>query len=304
MDVGGRSQAGVAGFAGDQPPVRSAAVSAEVGAGAASEEPASARSRRSAGRAPPIRSARSACARRAPASSPASRPIRDAAQRARRRDQGRRSSSATARSSSRRRARSTARSSTRSRSIRRSCERIESLFPGRDFDAVTDKLHNHGIVVDQARPRRGAHDRPHQPLQHDVRPVLHGRQPGRLRPRADAGRRQAAARRRDQHQAAAADDDPVLRRRADHLADLPRRRPLRARGRLLQRAGRDQRHPLRAGAGVRPRGARRRAAHRLSAVRRRHRRRPTPTARSATCSTSSCAPSRICTPPASTSAWS
>ena len=53
-------------------------------------------------------------------------------------------------------------------------------------------------VVDQARPRRGADHRPDQPLQHDVRSVLHGRQPGRLRARADARRGQAAARRRDQ----------------------------------------------------------------------------------------------------------
>ena len=37
----------------------------------------------------------------------------------------------------------------------------------------------------QARPRLGAHRRPDQPLQHDVRSVLHGRQPGRLRARAD-----------------------------------------------------------------------------------------------------------------------
>ena len=43
-------------------------------------------------------------------------------------------------------------------------------------------------VVDQVRPRRGADDRPDQPLQHDVRSVLHGRQSGRLRPRADAAR--------------------------------------------------------------------------------------------------------------------
>ena len=57
-------------------------------------------------------------------------------------------------------------------------------------------------------------------------------------------------------QAAAADDGAVLRRRADDLADLPRRGALRAAGRLLQRAGGDQRHPLRAGAGLR---ARRRA---------------------------------------------
>ncbi len=41
-------------------------------------------------------------------------------------------------------------------------------------------------VVDPAWPRRGAHDRPDQSLQHDVRPVLHGREPGRVRARAHA----------------------------------------------------------------------------------------------------------------------
>ena len=54
----------------------------------------------------------------------------------------------------------------------------------------------------QARPRLGAHGGPHQPLQHDVRPVLHGRQPGRVRPRADVGRHQDGARQRHHHQAA------------------------------------------------------------------------------------------------------
>ena len=49
---------------------------------------------------------------------------------------------------------------------------------------------------DQARPRLGADGRPDQPLQHDVRPVLHGREPGRLRPRADVGRHQDGARQR------------------------------------------------------------------------------------------------------------
>ena len=39
-----------------------------------------------------------------------------------------------------------------------------------------------------ARPRVGADGRPDQPLQHDVRPVLHGREPGRVRPRAVAGK--------------------------------------------------------------------------------------------------------------------
>ena len=77
-------------------------------------------------------------------------------------------------------------------------------------------------LVDQVRPRRGADGRPDEPLQHDVRPVLHGREPGRLRPRAHARRGQADPRRRDHDQAAAADDRAVLRRRADDLADLPR----------------------------------------------------------------------------------
>ena len=111
-------------------------------------------------------------------------------------------------------------------------------------------------VVHPAWPRRGAHDRPDEPLQHDVRPVLHGCEPGRLRARAHVAGGEAAARRRAQHQAPPPDDGAVLGRRADDLADLPRRGALRARDRLLQRAGRHQRHPLRAGRRVR---ARRRA---------------------------------------------
>ncbi len=46
-------------------------------------------------------------------------------------------------------------------------------------------------VVHQVRPRRRADRRPDEPLQHDVRPVLHGRQPGRVRPRAVVRRRAA-----------------------------------------------------------------------------------------------------------------
>ncbi len=45
------------------------------------------------------------------------------------------------------------------------------------------------LVDDQVRPRLGADDRPDEPLQHDVRPVLHGREPGRVRPRARRGKR-------------------------------------------------------------------------------------------------------------------
>ena len=63
-----------------------------------------------------------------------------------------------------------------------------ALFPGRDFRGGHRHAAQSRHVVDQARPRRGAHDRPDQPLQHDVRSVLHGRQSGRLRPRADARR--------------------------------------------------------------------------------------------------------------------
>ena len=76
-------------------------------------------------------------------------------------------------------------------------------------------------LVHQVRPRRGPDGRPDQPLQHDVQPVLHGRQPGRLRPRARVGRGQEAPRRRGLDQAAPPDVGPVLRRRADALAALP-----------------------------------------------------------------------------------
>ena len=153
----------------------------------------------------------------------------------------------------------------------------------------------------QVRAGVRADDRPDEPLQHDVRPVLHGREPGRVRPRARLGRHQDAARQRDLDQAEAADVGAVLGRRADHLAVLPRRRALRPRGRLQQRAGGHQRHRVR-------------QERRTSRAPR-----PTPacatptcsstasgmprtrTGWSATCSTSSCGPSRTCTRRASTS---
>ena len=153
----------------------------------------------------------------------------------------------------------------------------------------------------QARPWLGAHRRPDQPLQHDVRPVLHGRQPGRLRPRADLGRHQAGARQRHQHQAQAADVGAVLRRRADAVAVLPRRRPLRPQGRLHLGAGGDQRHRVRqerrSSPSRRPRPgcATPTCSSTASATP------PTRTAGSATCSTSSSRRSRTSTTPASTS---
>ena len=135
-------------------------------------------------------------------------------------------------------------------------ERLESLFPGRDFDAVTDTLHNHGtssikhgrgavLTIDLTNRCNMMCD----PCFMDANQVgyVHELTLDEVKQLLDDA---------VEHQAAAADDGAVLRRRADDLADFPRRRPLRARGRVLQRPGRDQRHPLRAGAGVR---ARRRA---------------------------------------------
>ena len=126
---------------------------------------------------------------------------------------------------------------------------------------------------DQARPRLGAHHRPDQPLQHDVRPVLHGREPGGLRARADLGRHQDGARQRHLNQAAPPDVGAVLRRRADHVAVLPRRGPLREEGGLQQRPGGHQRHRVREEPRVLPPGGRSRPALRLPAVRRHRQRR-------------------------------
>ena len=109
----------------------------------------------------------------------------------------------------------------------------------------------------EVRARQRAHRRPHQPLQHDVRPVLHGREPGRLRPRARVGRGPADPRRLDDHQAAPPDERAVLGRRADALAALPPRRQIRPRHRVFLRAVCNQRHPLRAGPRVLPRRRRR-----------------------------------------------
>ena len=104
---------------------------------------------------------------------------------------------------------------------------LEEVFPGRDIRAHNDAdLHHHGSSHHHPRPRRGADHRPHQPLQHDVRPVLHGCQPGRLRARAELGRHQDDARQRHLDQAAPPDVGAVFGRRADPFAVLPGRGPL------------------------------------------------------------------------------
>ena len=186
----------------------------------------------------------------------------------------------------------TARSPTRWRSTRPSSERLEDLFPGRDFDAVTDRLHNHGtssikhgrgavLTIDLTNRCNMMCD----PCFMDANQVgyVHELTLDEVKQLLDDA---------VSDQAAAADDGAVLGRRADDLADLPRRRALRARGRLLQRPGGNQRHPLRAGPGLRPRRRARPACASPTCSSTASAKRRTRIARSATCSTSSCAPSR------------
>ena len=125
----------------------------------------------------------------------------------------------------------------------------------------------------QARARIGADGRSDQPLQHDVRSLLHGRQPGRVRARAELGRYPDSARQRHLHQAATADVGAVFGRRADAFAVLSGCRPLLAQGRLQQRAGGHQRHRIRQEFRVCQESRRSRVALRLPAVRRHRQRR-------------------------------
>ncbi len=151
---------------------------------------------------------------------------------------------------------------------------LEDVFPGRDIRAHNDeKLHNHGSQHHQVRPRLGPHDRPDQPLQHDVRPVLHGRQPGRVRPRAVVGRHQDDARQRASRSSRGARcrcSSRAASRRCRRTSSTPCATP---QGRLQQRAGGDQRHRVRQEPGVRQGGGRSRPALRLPAVRRHRQRR-------------------------------
>ena len=165
-----------------------------------------------------------------------------------------------------------------SRSASRTC------FPGRDYRAVAGTLHNHGtssiqhgrgavLTIDLTNRCNMMCD----PCFMDANQVgyVHELTLDEVKGLLDDA---------ISDQAAAADDGAVLGRRADDLADLPRRGPIRPRGRLLQRAGRDQRDSLRAGARVRrarratPGCASRICSSTASA------RRPTRIARSATCS--------------------
>ena len=184
--------------------------------------------------------------------------------------------------------------------------RIESRFPGRDFAhpgrrAGPPPRHLHH----QVRARRGAHHRPHQPLQHDVQPLLHGRQPGRLRARADHGggpRRSWTTRSRSSRGGRCRCSSRAGSRRSRRTSWPPAGTPRRS-------ATRWSRPPPTA------------CASRSSPTSRPRRRkpastwptcsstasptRPTPTARSRTCSTSRRSPSTTCTRRASRSRrWS
>jgi 7,8-dihydro-6-hydroxymethylpterin dimethyltransferase len=83
------------------------------------------------------------------------------------------------------------------------------------------ELHHHGTSTVTHGRGSVLTDRPDQPLQHDVRSVLYGCEPGWLRARADVGRDQDHAGQRHHHQAEAADERAVQRRRADAVAVLP-----------------------------------------------------------------------------------
>ena len=150
--------------------------------------------------------------------------------------------------------------------------RIENLFPGRDFKAVTETLHNHGtssiqygrgsvltidltnrcnMMCDPCFMDANQVGYVHELTFDDVKKLLD-----------DA----ISIKPRRQMTVQFSGGEPTI---SPHL---PRVGRLRAQGRLLQRAGGDQRHPLRAGAGVRQGRAHEAGhAHRLPAVRR-HRR--------------------------------
>ena len=156
-----------------------------------------------------------------------------------------------------------------------------------------------------ARPRRGPDGGPDQPLQHDVRPVLHGRQPGRASCTSWAGRRsrrssttRSPIKPKRQMSVQFSGGEPTL------SPLLPRRGPLLQAGRLQQRAGGDQRHRVREEPRVLPARRPRPACATSTCSSTASATRPTRTATSATCSTSSCAPSRTCTRPAWTSSSS
>ena len=101
---------------------------------------------------------------------------------------------------------------------------LEESFPGRDIrahGAGDEKLHNHGTsTVTHGRGSVLTIDLTNR-CNMMCDPVLHGRQPGWLRPRAYVGRNQDHARQRHHHEAETSDERSVQWRRAHSVALLP-----------------------------------------------------------------------------------
>ena len=150
------------------------------------------------------------------------------------------------------------------------------------------------LVHHQVRPRLGADDRPDEPLQHDVRPVLHGREPGRLRPRAGAGRRSrrcSTTRSRSSRAGRCRCSSRAASRRCRRTSSTPCGTPARsATTRCRRRPTASSSRRARTSPGRPPRRvcATPTCSSTASATR------PTRTAWSAICSTSSCGRSRTC----------
>ena len=148
-------------------------------------------------------------------------------------------------------------------------KRIESLFPGRDFDAVTDRLHNHGtssikhgrgavLTIDLTNRCNMMCD----PCFMDANQVgyVHELTLDEVKQLLDDA---VSIKPRRQMTVQFSGGEPTI---SPIFLDAVRYART---GRLLQRAGGDQRHPLRPGTGVRAAGARGGPSHCLPAVRRR-----------------------------------
>ena len=123
---------------------------------------------------------------------------------------------------------------------------LEEVFPGRDIVAHNDeKLHHHGSsTVKYGRGSVLTIDLTNRCNMMCDPCFMDANQVGFVH-ELTVGRNQDHARQRDHHQAASSDECAVLRRRADVVAVLPRRSPLRPQSRIQLGAGRDQRHRIR-----------------------------------------------------------
>ena len=137
---------------------------------------------------------------------------------------------------------------------------IETMFPGRDIQAHNDKkLHNHGSsTIKYGRGSVLTIDLTNRCNMMCDPCFMDANQVGFVH-ELSIRRDQRHSRQRHLHQAAPPDVRAVLRRRADHLALLPRIDSLLAQGRIQLRAVRDERHRVREVERVLPRSQPRRA---------------------------------------------